>query len=270
MTEHEGKHEDTESRRRAPGWMITAVALALLVVGIVVFRIDNDHEEQRADINAQAATSQATTLDRLCATDPDVYRRIPEDCAKAREIREEVVLPATAPGPSQAQVQGWVEDWMEAHPSHDGKNATPEMVARAVAEHMEGNGQAQITKVAQAYLAANAERFRGEPGADGEQGPKGDNATDDQVATAVAAFCAEHGDCAGPQGERGGIGPQGQGVVDAQPIRNGEGTCEWVITLEDPRDGSRSERRYPAGDAACPADAPAPPEETGGGLLGGG
>lgn len=256
-------------RRRLPSWALTLLAILALVVGAAWFVIGNQQEATRADSATTVATDQATTLDRLCATDPDVARRIPDDCAEAREIREEVILPAAAPGPSQAQVQDWVRDWLEAHPGQagrDGKDATPEQVARAVAEHMAGNGQEQIAAVAQAYLAANAERFRGE---DGQNGQDGADASDDQVATAVAAFCAERDSCRGVQGERGPEGRQGVGVVDAQPIRNGEGTCEWVVTLEDPATGERSEVRHPASDAACPL-APPPPEEPGGGLLPGG
>jgi hypothetical protein len=276
MSEHEAPETREQSGElaprhglgRVPSRAIAVAAIVALTVGGTLFFVGNREEATRADTNGAIATDQATTLDQLCATDPDVARRIPDDCAEAREIREEVVLPATAPGPSQAQVQGWVEEWLEKHPPRDGEDVTPGMVARAVAEHMEGNGQEQIAAVARAYLASNPEAFRGE---DGEDGADGQNATDDQVATAVAAFCAERNGCAGPQGERGGDGPQGQGVIDAQPIRNGEGQCEWVVTFEDPRDGSRTERRHPAGDAACPAvPPPAPPQETGGGLLPGG
>lgn len=247
---------------------LCAGVAALATAGTIWLTADRDDAiEDKGEAEA-IATDQATALDQLCATDPDVASRVPDDCREAREVRENVVLPASAPGPSQAEVQGWVDEWLRAHPPKDGEDATPEMVARAVAEHMEGNGQQQIAKVAQAYIAANAEQFRGPAGTDGIDGR---DATDDQVAAAVAAFCAERAGCQGPRGERGVDGPQGRSVVDAQPIRNGEGTCEWVITLEDPATGERSEIRHPAGDAACPAaPPPAPPEETGGGLLPGG
>ena len=272
MTETPSVHEATETPRKRPWppWPLAIAAIIAILTAGVAFTIGNTQESTRADTAETVATDQATTLDRLCATDADVARRIPDDCREAQEIRQNVVLPASAPGPSQAQVQGWVDDWLDAHPPKDGEDATPEMVARAVAEHMAGNGQDQITAVAQAYLAANAERFRGPAGADGTDGQDGQNATDDQVATAVAAFCAEHGQCQGPQGETGGRGPQGQGVIDAQPIRNGDGQCEWVVTFENPETGERSETRHPAGDAACPAVQPPAPEETGGGLLPGG
>lgn len=268
MIETPNAHE--ARRRRIPNWVPAAMAIVAILAAGVWFVVGNTQESTRADTAETVATDQATTLDVLCATDPDVAARIPADCREAQRIRQNVVLPATAPGPSQAQVQDWVDDWLDAHPPKDGKNATPEMVARAVAEHMAGNGQDQIVKVAQAYLAANAERFRGPAGADGQDGQPGANASDDQVATAVATFCAEHGQCQGPQGETGGRGPQGQGVIDAQPIRNGDGQCEWVVTFENPETGERSETRHPAGDAACPAVQPPAPEETGGGLLPGG
>jgi hypothetical protein len=259
-------------RRQMPGWLPAVLAVAAIVGAGVWFTVGNVQESDRADQNAAVATDQATTLDRLCATDADVARRIPEDCAEAREVRENVVLPATTPGPSQAQVQGWVTDWLERNPPQDGRDVTPEMVARAVAEHMEGNGQARIAQVAQAYLASNAELFRGEDGQDGEAGQ---DATDDQVAAAVAAFCAERDSCSGPQGPRGDQGVQGQGVADIRPERNGEGVCEWIVVFVDPASGESREVRHPAGDAACPAAEPPPgelPESPGessglGGLL---
>jgi hypothetical protein len=256
-------------RRRLPGWL-PAVLTVLAIVGAgALYTIGNRQEADRADTNAAVASDQATTLDRLCATDPDVARRIPDDCAEARRVREDVVLPAAAPGPSQAQVQDWVNQYVRDHPPRDGRNATPDMVARAVAEHMAGNGQQQIAKVAQAYIAAHVAEFRGAKGEAGANGLDGQDATDDQVATAVAAFCAGHDGCRGPQGDAGGQGAQGVGVVDIRPERNDQGACQWVVVFEDPSTGERQTATHPAGDAACPA-APAPPEETGGGLLPGG
>jgi hypothetical protein len=245
-----------------PNWLPAVAAVLAIVAGGVWFMIGNQQEATRADAAEGEAVDKATTLDQLCATDPDVARRIPEDCREAREIREQVVLPASSPGPSQAQVQGWVEDWLDAHPARNGRSVTPQMVARAVAEHMAGNGQDQIARVAQAYLAANAERFRGERG---EAGVDGQNATDDQVAAAVAAFCAEHGQCQGPQGDAGVQGPQGWGVRDIRPERNGDGVCEWVVVFEDPVSSEQRVARHPAGDAACPAS---PPPDAGGLLPG--
>lgn len=248
--------------------MLCAVAAALATAGTLWLKVDRDDQAAQADVATTVATNQATTLDRLCATDPDVARRIPDDCREARQIREEVVAPTAAPGPSQAQVQGWVDTWLEDHPPRDGKSVTPAMVARAVAEHMAGNGAEQITRVAQAYIAAHAEKFRGLPGL---------NATDEQVATQVAAFCAEHGDCQGPEGEKGDKGekgdtgeggPQGIGVVDIHPDRDDQGACVWVVVFENPATGEQRTATHPAGEAACPA-AP-PPEETSGGLLPGG
>jgi hypothetical protein len=258
------------TRRRPTARLLSVLAVAALSIGGTLFVVGNRQEATRADTNGALATDQATTLDRLCATDPDVAKRIPDDCREARAIREEVVLPAAAPGPSQAQVQDWVNSWLRRHPPADGQNATPAMVARAVAEHMAGNGQAQISNVARAYLAAHAERFRGKPGNDGAKGEPGENASDEQVATAVAAFCAERNGCRGPQGVPGDAGPQGVGVVDIKPVRDDQGACVWVVTFEDPASGERVERRHPAGDAACPALASTPPEETSGGLLPGG
>jgi hypothetical protein len=246
---------------------LCAVVALLATVGTVWLTADRDSKASEADAAKDVATDQATTLDQLCATDPDVARRIPEDCAEAREVREDVVLPASAPGPSQAEVQGWVDEWLDAHPPRRGRGATADMVARAVAEHMAGNGQERIANVARAYIEANAEQFRGRSGDDGSDGVDGQDATDDQVAAAVAAFCAERNSCQGPPGESV-QGPQGQGVRDIRPERSGEGVCEWVIVFEDPASGEVRTVRHPAGDAACPA-AP-PPDDGPGGLLPGG
>src|SRR4051812_11791797 len=110
MSENEPVTEQvtTVKPRRPSNRALVALALVALCVGAGLFIGDNVHQADRADTATDTAKDQATTLDRLCATDPDVARRIPDDCREARQIREEVVLPAAAPGPSQAQVQGWV------------------------------------------------------------------------------------------------------------------------------------------------------------------
>jgi hypothetical protein len=244
-----------------------AIVAALMFIGTVLLLMDRDDKARDADQAQKVATDQATTLDQLCATDPDIARRIPSDCREAKEVRRNVVLPASAPGPTQAQVQGWVTDYLTEHPPPAGRGATPEMVARAVAEHMEANGTETISDVARAYLAANAKDFRGQAGSNGTDGQPGQDARDAQVATAVAAFCAERNSCAGPEGPRGqqgGQGPQGMGLTDFHPERNSEGACEWVATYENPAAGTTEVRRYPAGDAACPGGSPV------GGLLPGG
>ncbi|MGH3536357.1 MAG: hypothetical protein ACRDQG_16820, partial [Pseudonocardiaceae bacterium] len=71
---------------------------------------------------------------------------------------------------------------------------------------------------------------------------------------AVGAYCAAHGDCAGPAGKPGAAGQQGaQGVsiTDLKFQRDSSGSCHVVVSLHNPADGTDSTVTHPAGDAAC-------------------
>lgn len=159
------------------------------------------------------------------------------------------------PGPTQAQIDAAVAVQLAEHPPPAGQNATPAMVASAVADfltvHPPQPGRPptaeEIASAASAYIAEHAADFRGQ---------NGQNATDAQVATAVAAYCDAHGSCAGPPGQPGHEGAPGVSVTRQYFDRNSSGQCR---NYNDFSDGRTKVDQGPAGDSAC---APAPPPTT--------
>jgi hypothetical protein len=109
------------------------------------------------------------------------------------------------PGPSNAQIAAAVEDYCALR---EGCAGVP--------------SRAQVALAVQAFCAAGACKgpsgrpgaagasgARGAAGASGASGAPGSGPTSDQVASAVAAYCAAHGDCTGPAGPKGDTGASG-------------------------------------------------------------
>jgi hypothetical protein len=124
-------------------------------------------------------------------------------------------MPIPGPGPTQAQIDDAVTEYIAAHPPAAGKPATPEMVATAVAEYLTAHPPTpgrlptpqEIATAATDYLTAHSAQFTGPAGA---AGAAGKDATDAQVAAAVDAYCSAHNKCAGPAGPAGQPGQQGK------------------------------------------------------------
>lgn len=161
------------------------------------------------------------------------------------------------PGPSQQQIDAAVFGHLAVHPP----GATPAMVAVQVAAYLTAHPPeqgppptaTQIATAASDYIAAHSADFQGAAGTNGADGQPGQNATDDQVAAAVGAYCDAHSQCQGQQGD------QGVSITDLQFERDDNGDCQSVVTLHDPATGDDSTITHPAGDAAC---APVTPPST--------
>lgn len=75
----------------------------------------------------------------------------------------------------------------------------------------------QLLKAGETPSQPAPEAVKGDTGATGATGPKGDpgqNATDTQVAAAVADYCAAHGGCIGAPGQTGAAGAAGANGAD--------------------------------------------------------
>lgn len=161
------------------------------------------------------------------------------------------------PGPSQQQIDAAVFGYLAVHPP----GATPAMVAVQVAAYLTAHPPeqgppptaTQIATAASDYIAAHSADFQGAAGTNGADGQPGQNATDDQVAAAVGAYCDAHSQCQGQQGD------QGVSITDLQFERDDNGDCQSVVTLHDPATGADSTITHTAGDAAC---APVTPPST--------
>lgn len=72
----------------------------------------------------------------------------------------------------------------------------------------------------------------GAPGAQGPQGVAGPGPSDEQVAAAVATFCAANNGCMGPQGTQGAPGPVGEpGLPGAPGPACAEGQSPQAVTV---------------------------------------
>ena len=271
------------SLERSRWWLVLpASAAVLMAVAVGSALVTLAYSRAVADKQSVAvpAVAAAVTTDQLCRGDGQVAKalRTAGLCEQARVVQQrasEVDVDPPEPaadGPSRDELLRFTRDAVAEYCSgrNDCRPDAGELV-RIVAEYLEANPPEpgedatpeQIAEAARTVLTEDPDLFRGpggERGADGERGP---GPTPEQIATAVAEHCA-NGQCRGPQGV---------GVVDIRPERNGEGVCQWVIVFENPATSERREVRHPAGDAACPAVAPPagpPPEDPPGGLLPGG
>jgi hypothetical protein len=260
--------------RRPPAWtllVIAAVVAAGVAVGVVIIIEQGRAVTENRDAIAQPAAQQAETVETLCAQGGAVAEALDAagQCKLAGQVKAEIEsagVPTTVlavPELDEDQLMSFVRsavtDYCAARASCAPDTA---VLVRIVADFLRANppqpGRAptpeEIGAAARTVILADPELFRGEPGQD---------ATDDQVAATVAAYCAQRNECRGPTGEKGESiqGPQGVGVVDLQFVRNEAGQCEAVVTYLDPKDGSQRETRRATGSAAC-EDVPPPPAET--------
>lgn len=107
------------------------------------------------------------------------------------------------PPPSPDQVRNAVDAYLIAHPPEGGKPPTDGQVAAAVAMYC-SSGACRGSDGATGAAGPAGQSITGPQGATGPAGP---GPADDQVAGAVAAFCAAHAGCVGATGATGPAGP---------------------------------------------------------------
>lgn len=225
--------------------LFTALAVVLLIgLGVTAWGVWSLHT------HAIALQQQDDDLAQRLASAQDGWRAV------ATQVRQLGVRPVVQPPqrgepgrpPTQAEIDDAVSRELTAHPI---PGATPAMIAVQVAQYLTANPPvtaAQITTAVIDYLGAHPQMFQGLPGANGLPGA---DATDAQVASAVAAFCTTHNGCVGPAGADGKQGVQGVSITDLE-FQRINGQCSAVITLHDPATGTDSTLSRPAGEAACP------------------
>jgi hypothetical protein len=247
------------AERNVVALMVGAVAVGAVVsVLLVMFTFGAQRLEGERDDAGNLAVQQAGAVQQVCDRGGDAGRElaVSGECERAREVRVKVAdagVPITVTVPAAAVVDpqeliGYVR---QAVADYCGARADctppPAVLVDAVAAHLTKNppkpGRAptaeEVEAGARAVLQGAPELFRG---ADGEDGA---DATDDQVAAQVAAYCAGRGEC------RGETGAQGVGVASVAFQRDDGGRCLAVVVLRDPADGRESTASAPAGDAAC-------------------
>jgi hypothetical protein len=205
------------------------VVLITLFAGVVVSMLT------RLAMEVDAARVDAERAERIAAANEDVAEQNTAAVEKlARQVRalggKPVVEPSEVPEPmppsadpptvvlpTVAQVAAAVLDYCSSGRCRgaDGASASSTQVSAAVSRYCTGG---RCRGASGSPGADGQDGAQGEPGADGQPGPQGERGpgpTDEQIAAAVASYCAE-GRCQGPpgpQGERGPAGEPGRGIA---------------------------------------------------------
>lgn len=249
--------------RHVGALMAGLIALvALVLAAVTMLALQAGQVERERDEVGNAAVGQANSIEAVCAAGGEVARALREagQCELAGQVKEQVSeagVPLTITVPVQAVVDpdelvNHVRDQVAVYCASRNDCTPPGsavlgVVVDVVADYLTANppepGRApteqEIRSAVGSVLTAAPEVFRG---------PPGENATDDQVAAQVAAYCSARGDCRGADGAQGA---QGVSVEALTFARDDQGRCTVRVTLRDPADGSTRTAVGPAGDAAC-------------------
>jgi hypothetical protein len=252
----------TPEKSRTSRWVLsTPVLVVVLMVAMLgiggalgaALLTGQDAKDQAATVASDTAPA-VLTLDTLCKRNDQLgadLRNIGacgEKIDKAKSAVDGQPQPAVASGGlSRDDVVAIVAGQLA------GKTVTVDQVMAMVTQVYNANKPKDGPAPTGDQVLAAVQAVCGTTKCQGPQGEKGADANDAQIFNQVAAYCSgDNAPCRGPMGPQGDQGPQGISVVAQQFVRNDQGDCRSQVTLSDGRvlDGG------PAGDAACPPDAP--------------
>lgn len=254
--------------------VLVAAVVVFLALGLtsmaLMFQYRQESADNRALINQndQRLTAVEAQNDELGAAldtqiEASVEAGAPQVVPDSETIRDETPVDIPSPiGPTDRQVRDAVEqvldanpqftrtqiiqavtDYLVANPPEDGEpgaNATPEMVATAVAgyclsrEECQGEDGEDAPPVTEEQILAQVDAYCA--ARNNCMGSDGANATDEQVGVAVAAYCAARDECIGRQGNPGDDGQDGLSVLKAQ-CEERDGVFRWVTYFRDTETG---------------------------------
>jgi hypothetical protein len=251
-------------RRQGNTWIVvgSAAGVVLILIGAVLLLLWMQIAANSNQINAlytvgkqwEAAakragdTSGAPSVDEV-AKDPGLVAD-PEQAPAPREVPVPGPVGERGPGPTAAEIGQAVASYCAARggcrgpEGAAGPSVTPAQVASAVATYCDANGDCRGPVGVPG--PAGSPGVEGEPGEDstvpgpegprGPEGPQGPGPSEEQVAAAVATYCAalDGGTCKGDTGDVGATGPPGVSV--AQTTCEGDDTDSyWRIVYSDGR-----------------------------------
>jgi hypothetical protein len=133
------------------------------------------------------------------------------------------------PGPSQQQIDAAVAGYLAAHPPAPGKDATAAQVSAAVGAYLSAHPPLPGRPPTAEEIAGAVSTYCSAHG--GCAGPSGQDATDSQVAQAVAAYCGRSpSPCQGPAGADGPSGPPGPSGDQGAAGPPGSPPAGWTYT----------------------------------------
>lgn len=187
-------------------FILAVLLLAFATYTIWSFQQFADNKDKKIETNqAQAAQgkSLAEEVREACQSSSVDTSQLGDLCKSANAVIEAVPGPAGDPGPkgqqgesgpppSDSQVSRAVASYCSGGRC-SGKNVTAAQVSAAVASYCNANGQCKGP--------SGSDGVDGKSGTDGSTGAKGDPGdpgpppSDEQIATAVAAYCASNNGC---------------------------------------------------------------------------
>jgi hypothetical protein len=210
--------------RRIPLWSILGTGAAILVSVVVLSlwltsttntatdtaSVANGHS---AAIQSQAAPL-AGQVASVCGQGNAAATQLARSgaCKQAQKVISVVQEPVPGPtgergpGPSDAQVQAFVDGYFATHPLPAGQLPPVSEVAGLVASYCtahRGCGAGDVATQVSSYCAAH------------------DGCGTEDVASAVATYCDTHNQCAGPQGVAGSNGTDGTAGTDGSDGKDG-------------------------------------------------
>lgn len=200
-----------QTRYAPAGWVIAGLitAAGFLLVGSVGGD-QTDSANARTVTVQQQALRVANPVDELCAEGGALATQLNRRgaCSPARSIVQAPPTAVAGRGPTDAEVEAGVADYLQRNPPPAGRAPTTEEITAAVATYLLAHPptpgraptSAEIADAVQTYLVAN-------PPAPGKDGAP---ASDEQVAAAVAAYLQAHPPAAGADGANGAAGENGK------------------------------------------------------------
>ena len=204
------------SERRAYFLLEALVILALLFSGYSAYKAMTLKPGEQATISGGTTVSKPSNNIADVSITDDGYLLLKYEDGTQRQAgyilqKGEKGDDGQCIGPTDAQVAAAVASYCTTNGRCDPKSPSAAQVALAVSEYCSTRGECQ-----------GPDGNDGNDGATGATGPAGQNATPEQIMSAVQQYCSD-GRCRGPQGETGIAGANGKDPVMNCVIRQTNG-----------------------------------------------
>jgi hypothetical protein len=195
--------EIRHSRRGVPVWAVVVIAGLVLTLATIIVGFSRSQARDTAqDVAINGLTADSNAYRKALAergVNPNTVA--PPPAARTGDLPVTGAQGAPGANATDGQVIAAVTVYFAQHPVANGKDATPADIAAAVATYISAHPPAA-----------------GPAGTNGTNGTDGNNATDQQVTDAVAAYCNAHGECRGQDGKEGPVGPVCPAGQSMQPL----------------------------------------------------
>jgi hypothetical protein len=212
-------------------WALVVLAVLAIVVGLVVGLLLLKSEQTKTgddlndlrEISKQQGNALAEANDRIIRLGGTPVKG-PQGAPGAQGLQGVPGRPPTAAEVSAAVARYCAIDGVCRPTAAD--------VATAVARYCNNRGECRGPRGVKGDNGTDGtDGGPGEPGPTGPAGPTGPPPTDEQVADAVADYCALHAGCQGPPGPAGTVNPGDYQCPEGQFVAGFAVTADGTVTL---------------------------------------